>query len=75
MGFLFFPDPKTKGCGKKRVAEWFGLRNAAKSAYPKSAVTLSVFFALLESASVKAALGMLMKLTNPGSNAIKKIYS
>ncbi len=48
---------------------------AFKSAYPKSAVTLSVFFALLESASVKAALGMLMKLTNPGSNAIKKIYS
>jgi len=28
MELLFFRDPKTKGCGKKRVAERFGLRNA-----------------------------------------------
>jgi len=28
MELLFFRDPKTKSCGKKRVAEWFGLRNA-----------------------------------------------
>ncbi len=28
MGLLFIHDPKIAGCGKKRVAEWFGLRNA-----------------------------------------------